>query len=144
MCCECHQVDSIFIYINRDLSNRLRCIRENKNTFLFCQCTDLFHWHYRSYLIISIHDSNKNRSWFDGCFQFFHIDEAIRIYFQISYLATFLFNMLACVKYCLVFDVASDDMIPFACIHFKHTFYSKIVSFSSTRSKNYFFWICSN
>ncbi len=144
MCSKCHQVYSIFIYINRNFPYSLCTISKDEYAVLFPDVADLLHMLHRTNLIVCIHNRDKDCSWPDSSFQFLEIYQSVSFYLEISNLATKFFYVLAGIQYSFVFCSSSNDMISFAGIHFINPFYSQVVSFCSTTGKNDFFRISSN
>ena len=141
---ESHQVNAIFIHIHRNFSDGLCGIAEYQYAVFAGNGTDFLHRHDGANFIIGIHDGDQDRIGFDRGFQFCQVDQSVVFYFQVGHFPAFFFNMLAGIQHRFMFDIAGDDMVALAGIHFENAFDRQVIPFSSTGSKDDFFRICAD
>src|SRR5688572_10716017 len=105
-----HQVDSICIYVNRDLSYCLDGIRKEEHAMFLCNLADFPDRLNYTYFIVSVHYCNKNCLRSDGRFELRKVNQAIFLNRKISYFTTQLFNMFTGIQNRFMFGVDRDDM----------------------------------
>ena len=105
---------------------------------------DFFNGLNNANLIIGIHDGYKYGSGLNSCFQFFQVYQSICFYLQVGYLTAQLFNMFTGIQYSFVFCSGSNNMVAFAGIHLKNTFYAQVITFGCPGSKNDFLGVGTN
>ena len=144
MRCESHDINTVFVYIHRNLSNGLYRIREEQNAVLLGKGTDLFYGLDHADLVIGIHDRDQNGSWLNGRFQFFQVDQSIGFHFQVGNFSALALNMFTGIQYSFVFCGTGNDMVTLAGIHFKYPFDTQVITFSGTGGENDLFCIGTN
>jgi len=99
------------IYIKRNLSIRLNCIRVKQNSMFMCYGSNSADWLYGSYLIVGCHNRYQYCVWSYGCFQLIRIHQPLFVHVKVCHIKTQLLQIPACVKNGMVFYPGCDYML---------------------------------
>ncbi len=141
---ERHQVDPVFIYVNRYFANRLCSVGKQQHAVLAGNGADFFNWLNNADLVIRVHDSDQYCCRLNSCFQFLQIDQPLRVHRQVRYFAAQLFDVFAGIQNSFVLGYRCDDVIALAGVHFKYTFDGQVIAFGCSAGKDDLLWIGAN
>ena len=93
------------------MRSRLNCISMEQNAFCLAYSTDLRYRLYCSHLIIGKHDGYESCIIPDSILYVSDINYTVRLWSEICYLKTFLFEFCHCMKDGMMLDIECDEML---------------------------------
>ena len=117
-----HQVDAIFLHVDRNLSDGLHRIHMQEDTFFFGDLSDFGDGLNDTDFIVRVHDRNQNRLRRNRATEIVEIDAPVLFDGQIGDLVAVLLQALTGIERGFVLGDLRDDVIALLAVHLGDAF----------------------